>query len=173
MKLLKWLFAVALIAAVTHGALLYFGPSLVMSRLLGRMADRAGGFNAMVHMPRPNAANDTVVRSSPDLLYSACPYDLSAGQLRVTADVPQGTYWSMSFYDANTNNYRVINDSQATAGAVLIVLRSNSADLPPAGAEVVTSPTKRGVVLIRTLINDDARLADIDQVRRTAKCVAF
>ncbi len=173
MKLVKWLFAVTLIAATTHVMLLYLGPSLVMSRLLGRFADWAGGFNAMVHMPRLNAANDTVVRSSPDLLYSACPYDLSAGQLRVTADVPPGTYWSMSFYDANTNNFRVINDGQATAGAVLIVLRSGSAGLPPAGAEVVTSPTERGVVLIRTLINDDARLTEIDEVRRTAKCMAF
>lgn len=173
MKIIRWLIAVIAIAAITHAALLYFGPSLIMARVLGRMTERAG-YNAMVHPPRPNAANNTIVRSSPDLLYSACAYDLSAGPVRISAEVPPDTYWSMSFYDLNTNNYRVINDGQATAGAVLIVLRRDGENgLPPAGAEVITSPTERGVILIRTLINDETRLAGIDAVRRTAKCTSF
>jgi uncharacterized membrane protein len=173
MKLTKWLLAVLAIAAVTHGTLLYFGPSLIMSRVMGRMAER-GGYNVMTHAPRPNAANNTVVRSSPDLLYSVCPYDLAYGSLRILTEVPKGTYWSMSFYDMNTNNFRVINDTQATAGMVLVVVRrpTNGA-LTPVGAEVIDSPSDRGLVLIRTLINDDARLAEIDKVRRGATCTAF
>lgn len=170
MKIVKWLLAVLVIAAVTHAGLLYFGPSLVMSRAMGKIGAKAGA-NAMLHSPRPNADNDTIVRSSPDLLYSVCVYDLDAGPLRINAEVPPGTYWSMSFYDMNTNNYRVINDSQATAGAVLIVLmKAGTLGPTPAGAEVVASPTARGIVLIRTLVNDDSREQQIDTVRRRAAC---
>jgi uncharacterized membrane protein len=173
MKIIRWLIAVAVIATLTHGALLYFGPSLIMSRAMGRMAER-GGWNTMTHAPRVNATNDTIVRSSPDLLYSVCPYDLAYGSLRIFAEVPKGTYWSMSFYDMNTNNYRVINDAEASAGMALVVVRRpTNESLTPVGAEVINSPSDRGLVLIRTLINDDARLAEIDKVRRSATCTAF
>jgi uncharacterized membrane protein len=38
---------------------------------------------------------------------------------------------------------------------------------------VVSAPTSRGIVLFRTLINDDARLAEIDQQRREAGCTVI
>jgi hypothetical protein len=34
----------------------------------------------------------------------------------------------------------------------------------------VSAPTTTALVLFRTLISDDARLAEIDQQRRVAKC---
>jgi uncharacterized membrane protein len=142
-----------------------------MSIAMGRMTAAAGGPNTILTPPRPNAQNNTIVRSSPDLLYNVCVYDVSAKPLRISAEVPQGTYWSVSFYDMNTNNYRVINDGQATAGAVLLVLmKPGATGAPPSGAEIVTSPTDRGIVLFRTLINDESRFAEIDAARRQAKC---
>jgi uncharacterized membrane protein len=128
----------------------------------------------MTHALRANAENNTIVRSSPDLLYSICPYDLAYGSLRIFTEVPKGTYWSMSLYDMNTNNYRVINDTEASAGMALVVVRRPANQAPtPVGAEVVNSPSDRGIVLIRTLVNDDTRLAEIDKVRRGATCTAF
>ena len=173
MTIVKWLFAVLVIAAVTHAALLYFGPSLVMNRAMAVVA-AGSGINTMSHAPRPTADTDRIVRSSPDLLYSICPYDLGDGPLRINAEVPPGTYWSMSFYDMNTNNYRVINDGQASAGAVLIVLmKAGTLGPAPAGAELVASPTPRGIVLIRTLVNDERSLQAIDTVRRRAACTTL
>lgn len=171
MKIVRFLLAVLLVAATTHVALLYFGPSLIMMRALGRMESLTGGPNAIAHAPRPNAENNTVVRSSPDLLYSVCPYDVGSQKLRILADVPRDTYWSVSFYDINTNNFRVINDGQATAGAVLLVVRNASDTSPtPAGSEVISAPTERGLVLFRTLVSDESRYQEIDAVRRTATC---
>lgn len=171
MKLIRWLIAVAIIAVLTHGALLYFGPSLIMGYATGRMTDLVG-VNAMLHAPRPNAMNDTIVRSSPDLLYSTCVYDVSDKPVVLTARVPRGTYWSAAFYDINTNNYRVINDRQATAGSITVVVTKagTPAASAPAGAEAIVSPTNRGLILIRTLINDDNAFATIDDDRRVAEC---
>jgi len=175
MKTVRWFIAVVVIAAVTHGALLYFGPSLIMSRVMGGIGScPALPLNTMTHPSRPTPESDCIVRSSPDLLYSVCPYDLAYGSLRIFAEVPKNTYWSMSFYDMNTNNFRVINDAEASAGMALVVLRRVTNDDPtPVAAEVINSPSDRGIVLIRTLINDEARLAEIDKVRRSATCVAF
>lgn len=170
MKAVRFILAVAIVAAVTHVALLYFGPSLIMGRVLNRMT-AAVGYNAIVNPPRPNADNNQVVRSSPDLLYSSCAYDISERNLSIRAEVPADTYWSVAFYDANTNNYRVINDREATAGAVVIVLRKASDNSPPpAGAEVIASPTDKGLVLFRTLVASDARFEEIDAARKTATC---
>ena len=171
MKTVRFLLVVLLVAALTHVGLLYFGPALIMSRVLGRMERTTGGANTIVHPPRPTAETDTIVRSSPDLLYSVCPYDVGIQQLRILADVPKDTYWSVSFYDLNTNNYHVINDGQATAGAVLLVVRkAGDTSLTPAGAEVINSPTERGLVLFRTLISDESRFQEIDAARRSATC---
>lgn len=170
MKALKWIALTLLLAAGVHFAGLYLGPSMVMRMALGRL-EATTGVNKIAHPPRPNASNNRIVRSSPDLLYSACVYDVSEKPLRVTAPVPPGTYWSVSFYDMNTNNYRVINDGQAAAGAVLLVLaRKGALTAPPAGAELVESPTDRGVILFRTLIDSDSRLAELDEVRKLANC---
>ena len=171
MSFIRWLIAVIVIAVLTHGAALYFGPSLIMSRVTGRVAETAG-VNAMLYPPRPNAANDMIVRSSPDLLSNICAYDVSEKPLLLTAEVPPGTYWSAAFYDLNTNNYRVINDGQATTGGirVLVVKSGTPSAATPAGAETITSPTDRGLVLIRTLINDEANFAAIDEARKKATC---
>ncbi len=177
MSFVRWLIAVIVIAAIAHGAALYFGPSLKMTLAMGGMADRdkamgGTGVNHMFHAVRPNADNNAIVRSSPDLLYSTCVYDVSEKPLLLTAEVPSGTYWSAAFYDLNTNNYRVINDGQATTGGirVLVVKAGTPSAETPAGAETIVSPTERGLVLIRTLVNDDANFAAIDAVRKQAAC---
>lgn len=171
MSFVRWLIAVIIIAAIAHGAALYFGPSLIMGTVMSRAA-AVSGVNGMAYPPRPNAANNTVVRSSPDLLYNICVYDVSEKPLLVTAEVPPGTYWSAAFYDLNTDNYRVINDGQARTGGirVLVTKPGTPAAEATAGAETIVSPTTRGLVLIRTLINDEANFAAIDTARRQAKC---
>ena len=171
MSFVRLAVAVILIAAVTHGVALTFGPSLIMTIAMSRAA-KVAGVNAMAYPPRPNADNNTIVRSSPDLLYNVCVYDVSEKPLLLTAEVPPGTYWSAAFYDLSTNNYRVINDGQATTGGirVLVVKAGTPAAATPAGAETIVSPTERGLVLIRTLINDEANYAAIDAARKQATC---
>ncbi len=170
MGFLKNLLIVLVIAAITHGVLIYMGPAFVMSRATAGMTKAAGGVNAVVNGPRVNADNDTIVRQSPDMLYSSCAYDVSAGALNVYAEVPPGTYWSVSFFDSNTNNYRVINDGQAAGRVNLVLVKAGSDAAKPAGAEIIESPTATGAVLFRTLINNEAQFDELNAVRKTAKC---
>src|SRR6266481_5597223 len=128
-----------------------------MLRTAAGISKRAAA-NTILHAPRPNANSRGVVRPSPDMLYSICVYDLGAagGAVRVsTHDMPE-TYWSVSLFDVDTNNFYALNARQAKAGAADFLLTAPGASVGSAHLPVVVPPTDRGIVLFRTLINDDS-----------------
>jgi uncharacterized membrane protein len=170
MKWLGWILATLIVAALVHVGSVIALPHLIMARTMRGIADH-GGLNTMIHGKRPTSASRGVVRPSPDLLYSSCVYDLDAagGMVRVTAHGMPKTYWSVSLFDAETNNFYVLNDRAAKDGSVDFVIVGKNQDKAPPG-KVVRTPTRRGLVLFRTLIDDDAHLADIDKARRSATC---
>ena len=163
-----WLVATLIVAAAVHVASVMLLPHIIMNRAMGRIAHRAG-INNMLHDPRPTAAARGVVRPSPDLLYSTCVYDLSGGPVRVHASGMPSTYWSVSLFDNETNNFYVINDRQAKTGGVDFVIVPPNQDKEPPG-KFVRSPSLRGLVLFRTPIDDDKHFAEIDAARRHAAC---
>jgi uncharacterized membrane protein len=116
-----------------------------------------------------------VVRPSPDLLYSICVYDLGAadGAIRVhTHDMP-GTYWSVAVFDADTNNFYALNDTLAKDHAVDFLLTAPGASVEGGGLAMVAAPANRGIVLFRTLVADEADLAEIDDARHHAACEPY
>jgi uncharacterized membrane protein len=149
-------------------------PRLIMRVAVSRM----GAVNAIHHQPRVTAASRWVVRPSPDLLYSACPFDLTNGPLFVTAAVPANTYWSVSVFDADTNNIFALNDKQTKGNFVqLLVVAPNAGQRGSRWKGLVNgpifaakSPTNHGLVLFRTLISNEKDFAKIDAVRRQANC---
>jgi len=170
----KWVAATLLVAVVVHGVTVLLLPRLIMLRTVAGISKQVPA-NAIVHAPRPTARSRGVVRPSPDLLYSICAYDLGAagGAVRVsTHDMPE-TYWSVSLFDIDTNNFYALNDRQAKAGATDFLLARPGTSAGTAGVPVVTPPTDRGIVLFRTLINDEGRIAEIDAARRFAACSPY
>ncbi len=158
------------IAAAVHVASVVYLPDLIMARTMAKLAG-AGGVNTMLHGARATDASRAVVRPSPDLLYSTCVYDLdkAGGRLRVHADGMPRTYWSVSAFDAHTDNFTVLDDRHARGGAFDVTLAGPDAVAHPGD---IRSPTARGVILVRTLIESEARLAAIDAARRGARCEA-
>jgi uncharacterized membrane protein len=171
-----WPFIVATIAiaALVHMGSVLTIPRLVMWRATGLMA-RNTGFNTMSHTVRATWQSRTIVRPSPDLLYSSCPYDLSAAgaALHVHASGMPDTYWSVSVFDASTDNIYVLNDRQAKNGSVDFVLVGPNTGILNDGPRQVWSPTTHGVVLFRTLVDDETRFAEIDAGRKHAACESY
>jgi uncharacterized membrane protein len=157
---------IALVAAVAvHLGTVWYLPHLVMDKAMTQM----GAVNTIHHGLRATAGKRGVVRPSPDLLYSVCPYDLSSGApLHVTAPVPPGTYWSVSVFDDATNNVFVLNDTHAGRAVDFLIVPMNWQK--PMPYRVVRSPSDKGLVVFRTLVNDETNLAAIDKARRKAKC---
>ena len=176
----RWLLLALVVAVVAHALTVWLLPRVVMRIATGTMAAREG-FNHAVFPPRADETARAIVRPSPDLLYAGCAFDVASGPLRIQAVVPKDTYWSLSMFAANTDNFFVVNDRQAASGAsagaqgrasmVDVVLAAPGANvaLPP-GATLVEAPSTRGIVLTRTLIANAERLGELDEARRRFTC---
>jgi uncharacterized membrane protein len=163
--------AVALIAACGYYTTLAAAPYVLMELAIRKVAER-GPMNAFTHAPPVRADVRTIVRPSPDLLYSSCPFDLSDGPLEVQAVPIPGRYSSISVFDARTDAVFVRNDEQM-AGRPMSVVLALEGQLTPPGAEVIRLRHARGLVLQRVLLadpRDPAELARVDPLRRRATC---
>jgi len=174
---------VLMVAVVVHLAVIAAAPHVVMSVAADRIEDRAGGTNRWLHAERVTPQTQEVVRSSPDLAYSACAWDLSGGPVRISA--PEwDDYFSLSLYDSRTDNFFVTGDRD-TDGTdsgrveVFLLTRDQLADLTAdeaadlaevEGLRTVVAPSDTGVALLRYLAPTPAAFARADAVRRSAVC---
>jgi uncharacterized membrane protein len=165
-----WIAATILVAMVVHLGSVYLLPHFVMARAL----DRLGAPNTMHVGKRPDSSARAVVRPSPDILYAACPYDLSKGPLRVTAPVSHASYWSVSAFDSATNNFFVKNDRQITGDSVELILVKRGQAWPKLDTVleriILFSPSERGLILIRAVIDDDKHLPALSALLHQAHC---
>lgn len=148
MKLEKYILTAILVAVIAHFAFIIATPRVLMNAAYARLS-AAGGVNAWRVGERVSPDARQIVRPSPDFAYSSCAYDLSDGPLRIHV-APWETYWSLSLYSANTDNYFVIDDREARRGAEIVLVRRGRR-APETTATVVESPSARGIALIRRL----------------------
>jgi len=151
------------VAALAWQATLAAAPQVIMRIAVKRIAD-AGGLNHMQHAPLPGPGRRTVVRPSPDLAYSACPFDLSKGPLLIQVEPVAAPYWSLSVFDDRTDVAFVRHNVP-----VRIVLARPGQSVPP-GTETVRLGGDRGVALVRILVEDRARFEPLDRARRASFC---
>lgn len=151
MKLLKWLLGIVVCAWAGQYLLGLMVPTMAMKTLY-TLGGKQMGYNQLTVNPVPDETARTVVRPSPDLLYASCIYNLQDGPLVIEASIPE-RYWSMQFYQMNTDNYAGITnqrDERHRVGSVIKVTLIDADDSPDHYAgEVIQSPTQRGMMLLR------------------------
>ncbi len=155
-------------AALVHVAVIAAIPRLIV-RVVRHRLEQSVGANHIHHAPLPDASWRTIVMPSPDLLYSACAYDVRDRPLLVTADVPDA-YWSVSAFADDTDNFFVVNDRSAGGRRIRVVFSAEPGFRDPAGGTVVHVPSKTGVILFRQLVLDARDLAGAQEVQRAASC---
>ena len=163
-------------ALIVHVLAVWATPRLIMNRLMnGPTAQAMNMLNQAAFPPAVDASARRVVMPSPDLLYSVCVFDVSAGPVRVRANPGLPSYWSIALYAANSDNFFVLNDRQAGAAPVDLWLVSegpNAQDpaMPP-GTRLVVSPSTQGFLLMRVLTADyEAEKAIVEPARRSLQC---
>jgi uncharacterized membrane protein len=199
-----YILATLLIALATHLFVVYLTPKLIMSRVMGVMSERAAmastadpdtspatayieddratalrsraGWNTALPARRADASSRTIVKPSPDLLYTACLFDLSEAPLQLTGPVTD-SYASLSGFADNTDNFFAINDSSLVADATgrkffnVVLRHPDTPETPlPAAATLVESPSTRGIVLFRTLIPGEDQLDGLYRIQAQQRC---
>lgn len=166
----RWLppLLVGIVAALaTYQFALVATPRLLMAAAVKRVG--AAGVNRLSHAPLATDRARTIVRPSPDLAYSSCPFDLSRGSLRVHVAPAPSAYWSLSVFDARTDVAFVRNNQETGGGPIDVVIAMPGQPTPP-GAMRVTVNYPRGIALVRILVDDRARFPAIDAARRRSSC---
>ena len=169
MNAAKYILAALIIAVVTHVALIHAAPRVLMEVAFDRVS--AEGANTWRLADRVTPLSRAIVRPSPDFAYSACAYDLSDGPLTLRVP-PWHSYWSLSLYAANSDNYFVIDDREARRGAEITLVRAGRT-APEDAPRVVRSPSARGIALIRRLAPTLDEYDRASEVARGDVCAAF
>ena len=104
--------------------------------------------NEIKHFDIPSDQSRNVVMPNPDFLYSTIFYDLSEKNLNINANMPDSTYWSISFYKPNTINWFVKNDQKFVTNNLDLTLTFNDSE----SENVIKSPVKKGFMIIRILV---------------------
>ena len=106
----------------------------------------------------PDENSRFVVKPNPDFLYSTCFYNLDDGPLRMTGDLPDSSYWSISFYEPNTVNFYVKNDLQFHSNEMDMIIAREGDKLPTnkEDFEIVKAPSNKGLILFRLLVTDNS-----------------
>lgn len=162
--------------AVGLGITLTVMPGVIMSRAMDRIEAFDDETVSVRHAAPVTAENQTIVRASPDILYSVCLFDLSDGPLRIDAPWPaDGNYASVSFYDANTNNFAVASDRDSETGSTSMALgkwndRATAPDLRQGADLQVNAPTRTGLILYRRVIDANTDLAAAEAERQAFTC---
>ena len=160
------LFGLLVAVAAAWAAILYI-PYGLMGVAMDRLGQ--GGINRMSHGSLATPERQPVVRPSPDLAYSSCPYDLSSGPVAIDMTPVPGRYSSLSLFDAATDVIFVRNDMEA-GGKPYRIIVAGDGQAVPAGAEVVRTSHDRGIALVRLLLREPEEIAGLDSVRRRSSC---
>jgi uncharacterized membrane protein len=165
----RWIgpLALCVIAALgAHWAALALAPSVIMDRALATLEDRGIALHAFTTPRRISPQTQVVVRSSPDLFYSLCRYDfgkVDGGAIRVTmGEWPD--YQSLSFFDADTNNFATIRSPGERHTMLLVSPEADNGSRHP------SSPTMRGVILIRRLAPTQEAFDRAAQAAQADRC---
>ena len=146
-------------------------PKVVMTKAMEGLAERGAGVNTMTLREPADPYRQFVVRPSPDLLYSTCVYDLQDAPLRVNVGPTDG-YLSVSFFDNITNNFETLSGDTINSAQSEIVLISKSQEAP-VGARTVTSPSNKGLVLVRRQISGKDSLAAMLAAQSDDACASL
>jgi uncharacterized membrane protein len=166
----RWLFPLVIglaLAFAAYQTFLVLMPGALMRVALSRL-DKAG-VNRFAHGPLATDKSRVIVRPSPDLAYSSCPFDLSKGPLLIEVAPVPAPYWSLSVFDARTDVAFVRNNRDTGGKPIRIALVGEGQAAPP-GVEAVRLGHDRGVALIRILVESRDKFPAIDRARRASVC---
>ena len=156
-RMVLWLLGAVLLGGIVHLATVLLLPNLATQDAYARVSAIAP-VNAVVPLPPPTPENAIMPFMDPAFAVSVCRYDLSRGALKFSVPISQA-YTSVSFYTRGDVAYYAINDRAAGRRVIELDLMTvaQRADLPEneditrADRLIVTSPTTRGLIVIRAL----------------------
>tara|TARA_B100000401_G_scaffold70482_1_gene42920 strand:- start:165 stop:737 length:573 start_codon:yes stop_codon:yes gene_type:complete len=183
-NLIKKFFALLLIGFSLHLIIIYYIPSSIMNtyyipnsiipssitKLIGINGEDQNMINNSFARDLPDSEFTEVVRPSADILYGGCIYDVTYFPLVIETEVPE-SYWSISFFSENTDNFSTINENVHNFGKLKMYLFGpNSIPTKVNNGFIIVSPSNKGVMLMRQFIGDGSNLDRLNEIQNSLDC---
>ncbi len=133
--------------------------------------------NVFLHGPVTSAASRLVPYPTPHAMVSACIYDVHKKSLRIQERVPDGVYWSITFFARNQDCYFTLNDLKAKpkyGRDIEIILKKRGVSYKKKNDEIVVSAPRfsnKGLILIRIILMDPSDKEEINKISNIQKMV--
>jgi uncharacterized membrane protein len=164
------LFAGLIVAAIAWQGTIAATPYALMSAAMHKIG-QGGGVNQFRFAELATPDNQPIVRPSPDLLYSSCVFDVSEGPVLIDVEPVPDAYWSVSIFDARTDVAKVVSVREQGDKPARLVLHNQDMQLEMVpDYDPVALKYDKGIALIRILLNDPSKYAEIDAIRRKSRC---
>lgn len=170
----RWLFPLllgAVLAFIGYQVALAQFPRVLMDLATHRIA-KGAGYNTMFAAALATDKARAIVRPSPDLAYSTCPFDLSNGPVLVDVAPVPASYWSLSIFDARTDVAYVRDNIDAGNQPIRVAIAQPGQPVPD-GMTAVRVKGSTGIALIRILVPDRGQFPAIDAARKASSCKAL
>jgi uncharacterized membrane protein len=161
---------------VGHVFTLKAAPAIIMKKAMQTMQARGLPLHKFVLGGRVTPQTQTVVRPAPDLVYSICLFDFSVTNrpLEIRAGF-WADYGSVSFFDARTNNFATVRvgvDGQNTDAKIYLITKDINKPMggEVGSAQIITSPSERGLILIRRLAPSAEKYQQVQDVAKADLC---
>jgi uncharacterized membrane protein len=161
--------SVALICFVSgfSGALAIL-PKAITWYALREVSGQGVYINEWVFEPRITSASRSIVQPGPDIVYTACVYDLSDHPVEIT--IPEyDEYVSVSVFDDVGRNVFTIGDRDLHPPIRLLLVNRASPNSQSTGAVIVPT-TQRGIVFERRIASTAEEFQKADRARRQSQC---
>ncbi|WP_003610346.1 MULTISPECIES: DUF1254 domain-containing protein [Methylosinus] len=177
---LPWTLATICVAGSVHIISILLMPEVAPRNAFARLAAAARAAPTteagVALLPRETPGAEVMPFEDPAFAEGVCLFDLSKGLMRVVADADPEDYLALSFYARTGRVFHAATDRSAIKGKIEVMigdaaqienLESQDEEAPPSQVRV-TSPTKRGFVLIRSLAK---RMSDRDRAEQRLRMV--
>ena len=169
MSFIKKTLLLIVLGFLIHLSFIYYFPYLKVWMIF-QNAEALNSVNVAFNRDVPTANSREVIRPSPDLMYSGCGYDVTYNPLVIETSIPN-TYWSVSFFSSNSDNFATLNNDQVNRDDITIYLFGpNSKPSEIKDGYVVVSPSNRGLMLIRQFIGNESNLDTLYEIQSSLEC---
>jgi uncharacterized membrane protein len=175
-RLPLWILGALLLGGIVHLSTVLAMPQAATQDAYSRL-ERLAPVNAVVQLAASTTPDATMPFMDPAFAVAVCRYDLSTGALKLRAPLSQA-YTSVTFYTRNSVAYYAINDRAAGRRAIELDLMTpeqhaqvpEEEDVTAADRLIIESPTRRGLIVLRTLAPEPGLMTMARRALAGAQC---
>ncbi len=162
--LIPWAIGTIFVAGVVHIVSIVLMPAVAPRDALARLSEAAAAAettpNGVILLPPAGSSGAPLPFEDPAMAQGVCLFDLSQGMLRVTGAVDGDDFLGLSFHTGAGRIFHAMTDRSAIKGKIdfvigdarqIAALESADSEETPVHEVRLTSPAKKGFVLIRAL----------------------